>query len=57
MAGYQIPPQLFKLWLYIPTNLIHVSGTCDVVQSFTYCSYILVLKVGVRTYKFASLYS
>ena len=27
---------------------MHVSGTCDVVQSFTYCSYILVLKVGAH---------
>ena len=44
VVGYQIPPQLFKLRLCIPIIFMHVSGTCDVVQSF---SYILVLKVGV----------
>ena len=37
VVGYQIPPQLFKLWLCIPIIFIHVSGTCDVVQSFMYC--------------------
>ena len=49
-VGYQIPPQLFKLQLYISTIFMHmhVSGTCDVVQLFTYCRYILVLKVGVH---------
>ena len=47
VVGYQISPQLFKLRLCIPIVFMHVSGTCDVVQSFTYCSYILVLKVGV----------
>ena len=45
MVGYQIPPQLFKLRLYISTIFMHVSVTCDVVQSFTYsswCTYLLL---------------
>ena len=52
----KIPPQLFKLRLCIPVIFMHVSGTCDVVQSFTYCSYILVLKVGVHINLFLSIH-
>ena len=58
VVDYQIPPQLFKLRLYMPIIFMHmhVSGTCDVVQSYTYCSYILVLKVGAHIYLLLSIH-
>ena len=34
VVGYQIPPKLFKLRIYISTIFMHVSATCDVVQAF-----------------------
>ena len=36
VVGYQIPPQLFKLRLYISTIFMHMSGTCDVRSTIIY---------------------
>ena len=36
VVAYQIPPQFFKLRLYISTIFMHVSGTCDVRSTIIY---------------------